>query len=184
MSTETGRERYWRQIREIAKEEGISQGAARNRWSEIYYPGGRRRIVITAPREALPPELLANCPWCAEIVEFNEASCPRCATMMHLACIEEFGRNCTTLGCGGRLSTTRQGAPTARAIRIGQQHLRTAREFLSQRPMRIRVPAFLTTTDVSWGEQTLSAFTFAILKIVAGLLIGLVLAICFVLMIM
>jgi hypothetical protein len=98
---ETGRQRYWRQVREIADEEDISPSEAREKWRNYYKPGGIRRIVLAL--NAVTHHVSSVCPYCRDNLLEEEIiySCPGCKTRYHQECIDEFGQKCATLGCRG-----------------------------------------------------------------------------------
>jgi len=115
---ETGRQRYYRQVREIRDEFEISHDEARTRWSEFYAPGGVpikpvRRIQL-AVRASLTNQ--RTCPFCRDSIYPPEEGgpdyvCTACQAHYHLDCFEdELGGRCATLGCSTRRVIGRAGA--------------------------------------------------------------------------
>ena len=122
---EDPRQRYWRQVRDLADEHEVSSSEARTLWRRFYQKGGIRRLLLALTPNRTVPTI---CPYCRdELPVFHnhedacyqcgtflhpepdgfecapEAkwTCPRCSTMMHLECYQELTK-CTTLGCTGR----------------------------------------------------------------------------------
>ena len=120
MTRETGRERYWRQVREIQEEHDVDTREARRMWSLYFKRGGKKRKRIAlAVRSTLSDASL--CPFCRDdIVTEDALSCDQCRTTYHSECLEEFGSVCPTLGC-----TTRRGLGS---IRIRAHMVEASRE--------------------------------------------------------
>jgi len=110
LQQETGRERYYRQVREIREELGISHNDARERWSDYYAPGGEP----VKPLKALTLSIRAStanqrtCPFCRDAIYHPDEGgpdfiCTACNAHYHLDCFEEeLGGRCATLGCSTR----------------------------------------------------------------------------------
>lgn len=100
--------RYWREVREIADEEGISVEEARGRWSDIYVRVGVRREGVKKRIQNIAIALTATaastyCPFCRDDLGVEDLhTCTRCNTRFHNECWGELGENCTTLGCAAR----------------------------------------------------------------------------------
>lgn len=116
MERERGIDRYYRQVREIRDELGVSHDEARRRWGEFYAPGGtpikpvkkakrgaaaRAKLVVRASVSSAK-----NCPYCRdEITAGSDAdyTCTACKTHYHLDCFQqELDGSCVTLGCTAR----------------------------------------------------------------------------------
>jgi ribosomal protein L37AE/L43A len=108
---EDPRERYWRQVRDLADEHEVPVSEARTLWRRFYKKGGIRRMMLAlSARVTSSPTV---CPFCRdELPLFPEHepvwTCSSCSTKLHQECFDELGR-CTTLGC-----RTRAVRPTAR----------------------------------------------------------------------
>ena len=94
---ETGRERYYRQIREIRDELEVSHDEARVRWSEFYAPGGSR---IKAVKKQIQLAIRAStagqktCPFCRDSIYHPDEGgpdyvCANCQAHYHLDCFED-----------------------------------------------------------------------------------------------
>ncbi len=119
-----GRERYWRQVRQIADEHDVSIPEARAMWSRLFKPGGIKKMVL-ALSVSSSPAMSTVCPFCRTelpVLHQHEGACGRCGssdhpepgdvdcspepvwscsncrTTMHQECYDELGR-CSTLGC-------------------------------------------------------------------------------------
>lgn len=122
-SRETGRQRYWRQVREIAEEGDLAPSDARAIWRERFKPGGIKRIVLTIGKlsRKIIGSSVSICPFCRDDL-INESedeeyyTCPGCNTEFHQECFDEFGRKCSTLGCSGHAKKKKQ--PTGVQISI------------------------------------------------------------------
>jgi hypothetical protein len=111
---ERGIDRYYRQVREIRDELGISHDEARQRWGEFYAPGGtpirpvRKLKPVEKAKLIVRAATTANgsCPLCRDVVQSDGAdpihTCSSCQTKYHRECIEELGEQCATLGCVAR----------------------------------------------------------------------------------
>lgn len=114
--------RYWREVREIADEEGISVEEARGRWSDLYVRVGVKREGIRRRAQNIAIALTATaastyCPFCRDdLGEDDLHACSRCNTRFHNECWGELGENCTTLGCAARRTVVRF------TPRVGQAH--------------------------------------------------------------
>ena len=115
-----GRQRYWKQVREIAEEHDVSIPEARRKWREYYKPGGIRRIVLAV--NAIAKHVSAVCPFCRDDLLDDEDLhvCPACKTKYHQECFDEFGTKCATLGCRGYVPRSR----TTPTIHINQPRYR------------------------------------------------------------
>lgn len=189
--SETGRERYWRQVRELAEQHGVEPGEARRLWPRYYHTGGRPkvRVAITATfadgslcpfcREELPavghPEACEQCgsfehPAPSEEVPCEPApdlwTCSRCGSTAHQECIDEFGSGCPTLGCGVR-RRVRSARITIGAVRERLNRLRRGEPAEPPRPELTPeerewvTPSFLR--HFSLADPTWVTWTFAIL---------------------
>lgn len=108
MTEETGRQRYWRQVREIEEELDVPPGRARRLWRQYFGSGGAvrrpiRRLEI-AVRAAADH---AHCPFCRDDVGIDDVECSRCHVRVHTDCLEELDGRCPTLGCHRRRSRAR-----------------------------------------------------------------------------
>lgn len=120
-----GRERYYRQIREIRDELGVSHDEARRRWSDYYAPGGiPRRPVrqLTLSIKASTTDTRV-CPFCRDSIFHPDDdggpdyTCQTCGAHYHLDCFEEeLNGQCATLGC----TTRRVVARVRTRIRAGR----------------------------------------------------------------
>jgi len=124
---EGARERYWRQVRELADEHSVSVPEARSMWKTYYKKGGVRRLLVSLNVVASTNEVV--CPYCRDEMpttphqmacqtcgsfEHPEYDpdvpceppaiwvCNQCRTRLHQECYDELGR-CTTLGCRARV---------------------------------------------------------------------------------
>jgi hypothetical protein len=110
MRQETGRERYYRQVREIRDELGVSHNEARERWSDYYAPGGDRIKPIKSIQLSIRASLSnqRTCPFCRDSIYHPDEGgpdyvCTNCQAHYHLDCFEdELGGRCATLGCSTR----------------------------------------------------------------------------------
>lgn len=123
---EEARERYWRQVRDLAEKHEVSIPEARSMWGRFYQKGGIKKLLLllTPNRNSL-----TICPYCRdELPVFHDHehacsscgtfdhpefdpdypcdpeptwTCPRCSTQMHEECYQELA-TCTTLGCSGQ----------------------------------------------------------------------------------
>lgn len=100
MTRETGRRRYWRQVREIEEELDVPPSRARQMWQQYFGKGGvvRRpvRRLEVAVRAATDH---AHCPFCRDDVGIDDVECSRCHVRVHAECLEELDGRCPTLGC-------------------------------------------------------------------------------------
>lgn len=125
---ETGRERYYRQVREIRETLGISHDQARQRWRDYYAPGGdpikpvkRLQLAIRASTSNQ-----RTCPFCRDAIYHPDEGgpdyiCENCQAHYHLDCFEdELQGRCATLGC-----STRRVINRARRVRIQTRGHRT-----------------------------------------------------------
>lgn len=118
---ETGRQRYWRQVRQIAAEENISIQAARRRWrARVTYA---TRLLVQAAgqvagqmaRPIRPVVRLVSrsapttCPLCRDDLVAPLHQCG-CNAAYHLECAWEIPK-CAVLGCG-RYMPRMESAPS------------------------------------------------------------------------
>lgn len=119
-SRETGRERYWRQVRRIADDDRVSIPEARRRWPERY---GRARAAVRAVARATVQTAQAAervveaiirpafqlvvrhvedvapvCPICRDALDETQLRCPGCTATYHAECARDV-RRCAVLGC-------------------------------------------------------------------------------------
>jgi len=122
VTRETGRERYWRQVRNLEGELDVDTREARRLWSHHYKKGGgKRKRIALAITATFSGETI--CPFCRDdIVPEDALSCDRCRTTYHPECWDEFGAVCPTLGC-----TTRRRASSVR-VQVRARMVHATRE--------------------------------------------------------
>lgn len=109
-SMSEGRQRYWRQVREIEQRLQISHQDARQRWNHWYHPGGKpikkvKKLVLAVRASASDQR---TCPFCRDSIYHPDEGgpdyvCTKCQAHYHLDCFEEeLGGACATLGCASR----------------------------------------------------------------------------------
>lgn len=133
MARETGRERYYRQIRELQEELEITHDEARRRWSDYYHRGGQPKRAAKKIALAVRASLTTSrvCPFCRDDVApdpetgvVETYTCPTCQTHYHLDCFDaELGGKCATLGCATRRVI---GRPLRTQLEVGRERLRAA----------------------------------------------------------
>lgn len=123
---EEARERYWRQVRELADKHEVPVSEARTLWPRFYKKGGVKKLLLWLTTKASPSVTI--CPYCRDdLPVFHDHvdacyqcgtfdhpepegyecapesvwDCPSCSTKMHEDCYQELGA-CTTLGCAHR----------------------------------------------------------------------------------
>ena len=136
---ESGRERYWRQVRESASVAGVDINEARRRWRERRGAGAaaavRRateRVVVRTVQPLLrlvarEVDAVTVCPYCRDDLgaDPNDVLSCRCGTRYHIACAVEAHR-CAVLGCRKVFAVpapprTAQPAPTQVVTRQEEQ---------------------------------------------------------------
>ena len=129
LTEESGRERYYRQIREIRKTLEISHDEARRRWSDYYAPGGDpikpvKKISLAIRASTTGVKV---CPFCRDAIFHPDEggpdhTCDACGAHYHLDCFEqELGGRCATLGCAARRAISRVSARARQARGTTQQ---------------------------------------------------------------
>lgn len=104
---ERGRERYWRQVREIRDAFGVPTDEARDLWREYYDYGGDPVKPLRQLQLNIEPVVVSEgaslCPLCRDVLDVDLGditfACPGCSTTYHAECWDEFGSRCSTLGC-------------------------------------------------------------------------------------
>lgn len=131
---ETGRQRYWRQVRQIASEENISIQAARRRWrarvthatrllvqaaGELAGQAARPVVRVARPVVRLVSRSApTTCPLCRDDLVAPLHQCG-CHAAYHLECAWEIPR-CAVLGCGRQMPRMERMEPTTPAAPIDQ----------------------------------------------------------------
>ena len=179
---ETGRQRYYRQIREIRDELGVSHDEARRRWSDYYAPGG----VPIKPVKRLQLALRASttnqrtCPFCRDAIYHPDEGgpdyvCSSCQAHYHLDCFEEeLQGRCATIGCAAR-RLTRRVRPRRRRRRQDDAERLVTQDAAEEAARRTEAPT--EAQDASWrrfwlldSPMALAAVVLALISLVLVLL--------------
>jgi hypothetical protein len=74
------------------------------------------------------PRNRPTCPLCKDDLEGKLRRCTDCASEAHKACVDEFGKKCPTVGCGGKLKKLKHSSPGPVTLKIhpgGKHPLKT-----------------------------------------------------------
>lgn len=119
---ETGRDRYWRQVRALADREDLPIPEARQRWREERAKKKAKSLKARAKRIVVALTATAAsmlCPFCRDGFSDDPVhSCRSCSTRFHRECWGELQESCTTLGCVARKAIRRVIQPAAQTVPV------------------------------------------------------------------